>query len=909
VSTLSPERWRVVSPYLDQALTIPEQERAKWLARLFEQDPALAADLQTLLREHGSLVQDEYLEQSPRVLPTDAARAGQTVGAYTLIAPIGEGGMGTIWLARRSDERFQRDVAIKFPNITLIGPEGQKRFKTEGSVLGRLSHPHIANLLDAGVTPGGQPYLVLEHVDGEPIDQYCDRLTLDVRERVRLFIDVLAAVAHAHANLIVHRDVKPSNVFVTADGQVKLLDFGIAKMMEEGADTATLRTRDGAGPMTPAYAAPEQLTGAPVTTATDVYALGVLLYVLLAGQHPAGSSAHSPAELVKAIVETEPPRLSTATSDAMAASIAATRGTAPDKLRRLLRGDLDTIVAKALKKNPGERYASVTALAEDLNRYLRHAPIGARPDTLAYRAAKFVRRNRTGVALAGLTFAAIVAGVAATLIQARRAHVQRDFAFGQMVRAEAINDLDQFLLSDAAPSGKPFTVTDLLARAEQIVDRQQGADAVRAELLISIGQQYVGLDDSESARRILEKTYGLSRNVAQPSVRAKAAAALGSSLASVDPARAEQLFQESLRELPDEPQFELTRIFCLLRGSAVSRGGGRQLEAIERVEAARAALKQVRFGSPLMDVESSMILADTYRELGRHREALTMFEQASAQLTVLGRDQTQTAGTLLNNWALALQGLGRSLEAEKVFRRALDISRDDRGEETVSPMLLVNYARVLRVLGRLDEAADYAERAHSKALEVDNPVVVNQSLLEQNRIYRMQGNLDRAGEALSEVESRFRKALPPGHYVFSVVACERFLLAQSRGQLQEALTLANQAVVTFEAALKAGGAAADYLPMLLTRRAEVETQLRMPEEAIADARRAVDDLRQAAEPGTYSSFLGEAYAALGRALRAQGNEKEARQAFQSAADHLQSALGPDHPLSREVRELAGLAAR
>ena len=313
-----------------------------------------------------------------------------------------------MWLAERSDGRFERRVAVKFIHIALMGKGGEARFKREGSILGRLAHPHIAELVDAGVSAAGQPYLVLEYVEGESIDRYCDHQTLVVEARIRLFLEVLEAVAHAHANLIVHRDLKPSNVLVNKDGQVKLLDFGIAKLLEgEAVDgAATLLTVEGGRAMTPEYAAPEQVTGAPITTATDIYALGVLLYVLLTGQHPAGDNLRSPADLVKAIVDSDPTRPSDVVTTAKnpgeeITTNAARRTTTPEKLSRLLRGDLDTIVAKALKKNPRERYASVTALADDLQRYLRHEPIAARPDTLAYRATKFVRRNRVVVTFGG----------------------------------------------------------------------------------------------------------------------------------------------------------------------------------------------------------------------------------------------------------------------------------------------------------------------------------------------------------------------------------------------------------------------------------------------------------------------------------------------------------------------------
>ena len=340
---------------------------------------------------------DQDLDQS------QLAAGGWQCGSYRLLSPLGQGGMGVVWLAERSDGRFERHAAIKFPSIALRGRD-QERFNREGRLLARLVHPNIAQLIDAGVSGTGQPFLVLELVVGVAIDRYCDDEALDVDARVRVFLDVLNAVAHAHANLIVHRDIKPSNVLVTQTGKVKLLDFGIAKLLEDDDRRSPSRilTQEGAGAMTPAYAAPEQITGGPVSTATDVYALGVLLYVVLTGSHPSGGSLRSPAEVVKAIVETVPPR---------ASDSVATTGSGRDRVRRALRGDLDTIVAKALKKEPRERYESVTSFADDLRRYLAHEAISARPDTITYRATKFVRRNRMPVAIAALILIGLSGGL------------------------------------------------------------------------------------------------------------------------------------------------------------------------------------------------------------------------------------------------------------------------------------------------------------------------------------------------------------------------------------------------------------------------------------------------------------------------------------------------------------------
>jgi eukaryotic-like serine/threonine-protein kinase len=406
MSKLSPDEWRALSPHLDEALDMTDEQRSTWLCSLRTENPTLASQLEILLQEHRALTDEGFLEESAVELPSEPGLAGQTFGVYTLVSQIGHGGMGSVWLAERNDGRFERRVAVKVLNIALMGKGGEERFKREGSILGRLTHPHIAELLDAGVSPNGQPFLVLEYVQGDHIDRYCDENTLDVRARLRLFLDALRAVEQAHDNHIVHRDLKPSNILVRTDGQAKLLDFGIAKLLEgEGQTGESPLTLEGGRAMTPEYAAPEQLKGEAVTAATDVYAAGVLLYVLLTGQHPAGAGPHTPARLVKATLETEPPRPSdtvalTQGNGESAITNARKRATTSDKLARMLRGDLDTIVAKALKKNPPERYPSIKAFADDLQRFLQYEPISARPDAIAYRAGKFVRRHRSTVVAA-----------------------------------------------------------------------------------------------------------------------------------------------------------------------------------------------------------------------------------------------------------------------------------------------------------------------------------------------------------------------------------------------------------------------------------------------------------------------------------------------------------------------------
>lgn len=373
-------------------------------------------------------------------------------------------------------------------------------------------------------------------------------------------------------NLIVHRDLKPSNVLVAKDGNVKLLDFGIAKLLEDETTPgqATELTREGGRALTPEYAAPEQVLGAPVTTATDVYALGILLYLLLGGQHPVGQNAKSPAELIKAIVDTQPPRLSdaVASTKTLAAEAltdnAARRAATPARLKRVLRGDLDNIVAKALKKDPQERYGSVAAFADDLRRYLDHQPVSARPDSVAYRTAKFVRRHRGAVAAGVLTSFAVLAGLVGTITQSHRAEQsallaqhELDSALRELTYAEAADEFMRFLLSD--DSSKPSTTSELLARAEQLVEKQFAGDAaLRARMQLVIADLYGELVDYNRADAVLHRAQSLARGLNDPSLRAQidcTLAGLYSAVGQFD--RAPALLDDALQRLqaaPDAPQ-------------------------------------------------------------------------------------------------------------------------------------------------------------------------------------------------------------------------------------------------------------------------------------------------------------------------------------------------------------------
>ena len=678
MSTLSPERWQAVSPYLDQALAIPEDERAAWLAKLREQNPELADQVQALLNEHHALSKEGFLDDALLSVPVQAGLPGQIVGAYTLVSPIGEGGMGSVWLAERSDGRFERRVAVKFLSLALAGRGGQERFKREGAILGRLAHSHIAELTDAGVSSSGQPYLVLEHVEGLHIDQYCDVGQLDIEARIRIFLDVLSAVAHAHANLVVHRDLKPSNVLVRTDGQVKLLDFGIAKLLEEAGESvaATQLTQQAGAALTLAYAAPEQVTGQPVTTATDVYALGVLLYLLLTGQHPAGLATRSTADLIKAIIDTEPPRasgmLTSAKSDTKElAFIAAKRATTTDKLARQLRGDLDTILAKTLKKAPAERYSSVSALADDLQRYLKHEPISARPDTVRYRAVKFLRRNRTAVALSGLALVVAMAGVTATLLQARNARRERDAALRERDRANRITNFmsDMFKVSDPNETGaKDVTARQILDKASGDINTGLANNPeLQAQMMHVMGNVYINLGLYDRAQSLLERSIELNRTAR----------------GALDP--------------------ETLSTMDTLGSALVQQGRGAEAEKIQR-----AALEGQRrvLGPVHPDTLVTMgDLAGTLAMEGRLKEAERLQrETLEIQTRVLGIENHH-AIVSMDTLATILGEEGRFPESEQLEAKAIDLERRVYGPDHLAVVMsMANQVDTLYLMGKYVEA-------------------------------------------------------------------------------------------------------------------------------------------------------------------------------------------------------------
>jgi serine/threonine-protein kinase len=910
IRDLDPARWAVLSPYLDEALDVPEAQRTEWLDALRARDAMLAREVEALLAEYRQIEDEDFLGRPPE---PRATLAGQTLGSYTLREQIGQGGMGTVWRADRSDHRYEGQAAVKLLNVSLISNEAEERFRREGSILARLRHPHIAQLIDAGVSPAGQPYLVLEHVDGAHLDDYCDRRRLGVEPRVRLFLDVLAAVSHAHANLIVHRDLKPSNVLVDASGSVKLLDFGVAKLLStDAADAPSAVTRDGSSALTPEYASPEQLTGGDITTATDVYALGVLLYQLLSGQHPAGSSLRAfPGEMLRAILEREPARLSPAslTDDGAfrtARERAAARGTTPQALSRALRGDLETIAAKALKKDPAERYASVVAFADDLRRHLGHLPIGARPDTFAYRTSRFVRRHRLPVALGAMVVAALAAGLAGTLWQARAVARERDRAIAQLVRADNANEFTAYLLGKAVPNDEPLRVADILKLGEDLAGRRSQVDPTLAvDLLVSIGDTYMVRDDLDGGGRALKRAYDLSQTLDDRATRARAACAWGRSVGMGDKTEdGLRLIGEGLALTSADERFDGAVTACLLARTSI----GMRQDSAELVSAsAEAALLRLerRPGAfPDLRAEALQMKAMGHRLAGEAAEADRVFAQAFEQLRLLGRADSTDGASLLANWATNA-GLTNPLAALDLERRLVAIYGGVDSDAAPVPALH-NYAIDLIRVARYAEARAVLERAQTLSRRHGSDLGLVLVSLQLAQACLASGDLACTQESLRLVETAPPASLEPSSQrIRGDVARLRGLLAAAEGRDAQAHGLMLEARSLYQSMkMKSSGQV-----NILLELARIEMRLGRPQDAEASARDALARAESFRGGATHSSWVGQSLLALGVARKAQGDAAGARAAFAQAVEHMTPTLGPSHPAVIEARQALALASR
>ncbi len=709
---MDPGLWRRVEEVFHAALERPAAERRRFLDEVCAGDPALRAEVEELLAaETGA--REGWIEDAIRgalALADGDAPAEEipaAIGPYRVLRPLGRGGLSDVYLAERTEEGVRVEVAVKVVRRGLDTRDVLARLRRERWILARLDHPNIARLIDGGSTESGAPYFVLEAIDGEPIDRYCESRQLEVAARLELFRAVCAAVAHAHRNLVLHRDLKPSNVLVTPEGVPKLLDFGIAKVLdpEHSEEAPPTRTEAGLRLFTPAYASPEQVRGLPLTTATDVYSLGVLLYRLLTGRSPYQVTGRHAEEVERAVWEADPPRPSAAVTD-------------PRRSRRLA-GDLDTIVLKALRKEPERRYASAAELADDLRRHLAGLPVRARPDTAAYRLSTFVRRHRRALAAAaaGLVLAASLAGFHTVRLTEERNRARVEAASKARVLEFLVSLFEE---SDPSRSrGRDLTAREILERGAARIGEGLGDEPeARATLLDVLGRVHQSLGLYDTAEDQLREGLRL-RTAALGADHPEVAASLNN-LGDLlyergDTEEAERLVRNALeiRRAALGPDHEtVAESLNDLAALALARG---DVETAEDLLGQALALRRGLFGDDHPRTAASLrnlaaVLHQGERDFAAaeplYREALAI------QRRHLGGADPQVAVTLVN-LARLLDESGDGAAAEPLYREALAIQRRVLGDGHPDVLWTMNnLGALLARLGRREEA----ERLYREAL-------------------------------------------------------------------------------------------------------------------------------------------------------------------------------------------------
>jgi serine/threonine-protein kinase len=780
-------RWREVDDLFRSALELPSADRRPFVAARCAADPELREAVESLLA--AAEASDGFLESPieesydlpwheifPAPNADDAAgadgdepafdRGGDRVGPYRIERRIGRGGMASVYLAWRVDGGWRQQVAIKLLNRGLDTEDLVRRFIAERQILSSLSHPNIARLLDGGATDDGLPYLVMDWVDGISLVRYCDERRLTISERLRLFCEVGRAVQHAHRRLVVHRDLKPSNIMVDTEGRVKLLDFGIARVLADPGD-ATL-TRPGFQRLTPAYASPEQVLGGPITTASDIYQLGLLLCELVVGRLPYGWRALTPAGAERAILEAEAARPSSLVTPAAAV----VRGYEPEALSRRLRGDLDSIVIQALKKDPEERYTSVEAMIDDVERHRRGEPVVARPLTPAYRFRKFFGRHRLGVAAAA-AFVLLLAGSAfMAAFQAHRLARERDRALTEEARAERVTAFLTDLFRATDPNelgGESVTALELLdAGADRALRDLEEEPSTQAEVLSAIGSMYVQRGLWGRATPILERAVELRREGGgQPARRVLDLRRLAEAVVSRDRDRAVGLLEEavSLAERELGPRDPL--LAAALIDFAETVGSSPQPEVWPRADSAiERALTILR--DQKGDVRGEMASALHLSALGKGAAYLPRLEEAlRLRRSLYGDNHTAVAATL-NDMALVLEPVDPHA-ADTLLERAAAINAAIHGPDHAQTLTILN-----NLAGRYRDRGDFAkaEPLYRELLHRRRAAYPADSLA---HAYSMHGlgwaltELGRADEAEPLLREAFRLLVNAGHDGTSMV--------------------------------------------------------------------------------------------------------------------------------------------
>jgi eukaryotic-like serine/threonine-protein kinase len=704
--------WPLISALFDQALDLPSSQHRQWLESLPEHQLRHRDTLERLLANHARLQTQDFLQPPPRVRAaadperTERQRGADVVGPYRLLRELGRGGMGSVWLAERADGLLKRQVALKLPHPGLATQAFAERLERERDILASLAHPHIARLYDAGVSAEGQPYIALAYVNGRTLVEHCREHEMNVRERVVLFLQVLAAVQYAHSNLVIHRDLKPSNVLVDEQGQVHLLDFGIAKLLVEGQAEATELTLHGGQALTPDYASPEQIAGASLSTASDVYSLGVLLYQLLTGERPYQLPRLAGTALARAVLEIDVPRPSSVVSNHASA--------------RQLRGDLDTIILKALKKNPAERYASADAFDQDLRRHLAGEPVLARADGWGYRAGKFLRRHRLGVGLTALVIVSLGVSVAAASWQARQAHLEAR-------RAEAVKEFLVGLFNETDPAkaqGRDVSARELLDRGQtELKTKLADQPRLRAELIGVLAQLYAKLDAASTALPLAQSWRDLSLEL-----DGSGSVAYGDALYHV------ALMESELRR-PEAAYASLQKAYEVLRHHAGDRQGvllkiqssmayelseqGRFKEAAQSLEPVLPEMEAF-FGKTSWEViEAKAALSRANMGSGDPQRAAAIDRQIEPLLDSADPAHATDVPGVLTNMAINRMALWLPDEAVPLLHKALADWERLVGPETPGTVSIERtLAYALYANGQFDEAARLFDDNVARAVRV-----------------------------------------------------------------------------------------------------------------------------------------------------------------------------------------------
>ncbi len=843
------ERWRRLSPLLDVLLEQEPPVRAESLASLRAEDPQLAADLEELLRlEEDS---DGFLSE-PVMPPMPGLRPDSVVGPYRLERMLGEGGMGQVWLARRDDGLYQKRVALKLLRPGLADPNLRLRFTRERQILARLEHPHIARLLDAGISGDGQPYLALEYVEGEPITDWCRAHEITLDARLHLFQQVCRALSHAHANLIVHRDLKPSNILVTPLGEVRLLDFGIAKLLDTP-DSMPDRTRTGVRAFTLHYAAPEQLRGEPVTTMTDVYALGMVLFELLADARPYRLRRNSDAEWEDAILHADPQRASLVLQRAAEDEADRERAQALRRRARMLAGDLDNIALKALAKRPEQRYASVEALAQDVQRYRDGKPVHARPHSLRYRIGKYLARHRWALATAALI--TVVLGAALGIVAWQAQNALRQAARAQAMQAFVVGLIEQ--AGNASANGQ-LDLRALLDTGLARVDRELAHQpAARAELYGVIAQLRTGLGDYRQAHALLQRQAALIATLPDPSpgLVLDAAAELG-----------------RVRRLQGDPQ---GCIDALAARSEFARGHEQQ--------------------APLQAAEFYSQLGRCRRAVGE-RDAARLLFQRSLELR---RSVTGSGAAVVENMA-DMAGLhadaGQAGKALGEYQYAL---RELRARAGARHPLAIDLERTLcaleRAQGRFGRAERHCRDALAMSMELhgdDHRATVDA----RRQLASLHVDRGRYAAAATEFEQSRRwliARLGAQHVAVARDDNSLGVIAWERGDTRRALAWMDHAIATLRRAPQPNN-----LDGVLFNKAMVLHDTGAEREALS----LLDEARRlrATRLGDAHPLLGDTDRLRGEVLAALGEPARAAAALDSATRLTRAGYGPTHPHTRRA---------